>query len=513
MRYLSSFVLLMFVVSCAAVASAQTNIIPLAELSAGQLGGVQGNDVWGWTDSQTGREYAIMGLTDRTAFVDVTNPTSPQFLGHLPSHTGSSTWRDMKVYQDHVYVVSDGNGPHGMQIFDLTNLRGVGSPQTFAATAHYSNGLRSAHNIAINEDSGYAYIVGSNMAAGGLYILDLANPLSPTVAGQFSADGYTHDAQIVTYNGPDTNFTGREIAFALNEDTLTIVDVTNKNNPSQLSRKSYAGAGYTHQGWLSDNGEYFYLNDEFDPVWTHIFDVNDLTNPVYIGTRNSTTGNQDHNLYVKGKYIYEANYGAGLRVFEQTDPANNVLTEVAWWDTGSAWSVYPYFESGTILVGNFNGLSLARLDLLSGDFNSDGDLDCDDIDALVAALASGSTDAMYDVNADGNVDLGDRDAWLAEAGGENLASGNPYLLGDANLDGVVDGEDFSRWNDNKFSNTAAWCQADFDANGVTDGADFLVWNDNKFQSADGAAVVPEPTFGLLGLGLILFAARRSARRG
>ena len=489
-RLLGSLLLLWLVTA----AQGQFNIEPLAELSVNQLGSSQGNDIWGWTDPQTGREYALVGLWERTAFVDVTDPSSPDLLGHLPSHTGGSTWRDIKVYQDHAYIVSDGNGPHGVQIFDLTNLRGVTNPQTFAATAHYSNGIRSAHNIAINEDSGYAYVVGANVSAGGLHILDLSNPTAPTFAGEFTSDGYTHDAQIVTYDGPDTNFTGREIAFALNEDTLTVVDVTNKNNPTQLSRKSYPNAGYTHQGWLSEDGNYFYLNDEFDPVWTHIFDVQDLTNPTYIGTRNPSTNNQDHNLYVKGDYIYEANYGAGLRVFEQTDPANNVLTEVAFWDTGSAWSVYPFFESGTLIVGNFNGLAVGRLDLFDGDLNYDGALDCTDIDMLVTAIADGSNDDDFDLNNDGSVNLDDRDAWLAEAGAENLPSGNAYLLADANLDGVVDGSDFTRWNDHKFTASGGWCAGDFNADGFTDGADFLIWNDNKFQSADAA--VPEPSTAL-----------------
>ncbi len=486
----------------ASVTWGQFNIQPLSQISASQMGGSAGSDIWGWTDSQSGREYALVGINNATGFVDVTDPVNPQYLGRLPSHTGSSIWRDIKVYQDHAYIVSDGNGPHGLQIFDLTTLRGVTSPQTFSETAHYAgNNLRNAHNIVINEDSGFAYIVGANVSGGGLHILDLANPTAPTYAGEFTADGYTHDAQVVNYNGPDTNYTGREIAFNLNEDTLTIVDVTDKSNPSQLSRNGYPGAQYTHQGWLSDDGHYFFFNDEGDNKWTHIFDVTSLDSPNYIGTRPSVTGSQDHNLYVKGNYIYEANYGAGLRVYEQTDPANNVLTEVAFYDTGSAWSVYPYFKSGTIIVGDINnGLVVARLDLFDADFNFDGALDCTDINLLVEAIASGSNVALFDLTGDGNVNLADRDAWLADAGAENLSTGNPYLLGDANLDGVVDGEDFVRWNEHKFTADPAWCNGDFNADGVIDGIDFITWNENKFTSADTAAV-PEPTSLILMIGL------------
>ena len=56
-----------------------------------------GNDIWGWTDPETGQEYAIAGCSDGSSFVDITDPTKPQVIGFLPTHTSSSSWRDMKV--------------------------------------------------------------------------------------------------------------------------------------------------------------------------------------------------------------------------------------------------------------------------------------------------------------------------------------------------------------------------------------------------------------------------------
>ncbi len=119
-----------------------------------------------------------------------------------------------------------------------------------------------------------------------------------------------------------------------------------------------------------------------------------------------------------------------------------------------------------------------------GDFDSDGMFDADDIDALVAAIASGTHSSEFDLTSDGNVDLADRDAWLVLAGAANLPSGNAYLIGDANLDGTVDGVDFIAWNLHKFTNVAAWTAADFNADGTVDGQDFIAWNINKFTSAD-----------------------------
>ena len=126
------------------------------------------------------------------------------------------------------------------------------------------------------------------------------------------------------------------------------------------------------------------------------------------------------------------------------------------------------------------------------DFNRDGQLDCLDVDALVADIAASTNTPGFDLTGDNTVDQQDLNRWLALAGTVNLASGNPYLLGDANLDGSVDGSDFGIWNSHKFTAVAAWCSGDFNADGSVDGSDFGLWNGNKFQSADGRSVVPEP---------------------
>ena len=163
------------------------------------------NDLWGWTDSTTRREFAIVGRTDGTSFVEVTDPANPRYLGDLPMHQGAraNIWRDMKVYKNHAFIVADGSGPHGMQIFDLTQLRNVTTPQTFRETAHYTR-INSAHNIAINPNTGFAYTVGNSMGGetcgGALHMVDIRDPLSPQFAGCYADSalrllrtGSTHD--------------------------------------------------------------------------------------------------------------------------------------------------------------------------------------------------------------------------------------------------------------------------------------------------------------------------------
>lgn len=366
--------------------------LPLADIG-GDGGGIRGNDIWGWTDSLDNKEYALVGRTDGTAFVDVSDPINPVYLGILPTHTGVTAWRDMKVYSDHMYVVSDSNGAHGMQVFDLTQLRGLaGPPVTFSETSHYS-GFTNAHNIVINEDTGFGYAVGTNTYSGGLHFLDLSNPASPVAAGGYSGDGYTHDAQVVSYHGPDTDYTGAEIAFGANEDTVTIIDVSSKVSPSLIAKQGYAGSAYTHQGWLSEDHRYFLSNDELDEYHglvpttvTHIWDVIDLDNPVLLGSYDHSTTSIDHNLYLKDNVAYEGNYTTGMRVVDSSSISTGQLETIAWIDThpskdsatsfDGVWSVYPFFDSGTILIGDRNeGLVVVEIDVLEGDVDLDGDID------------------------------------------------------------------------------------------------------------------------------------------
>jgi choice-of-anchor B domain-containing protein len=361
--------------------------LPLSALGAKR--GVNLNDIWGWTDPETNREYALVGRTDGTTFVDVTDPSNPRVLGDLPMHQGANPnfWRDIKVYRNHAFIVADGSGPHGMQVFDLTQLRDVkGDPVVFTETAHYDR-IASAHNIAINEETGFAYPIGANgggeTCGGALHMIDIREPRNPTFAG-CAADtrtgnqrtGYTHDSQCVTYKGPDLRFTGREICFNSSETAVGITDVTDKQAPKPLAVAAYPNVAYTHQGWLSEDQRYFYVNDEGDEISgkvpktrTIIWDVAKLDEPVLAREFLGTTSASDHNLYVKGHYVFESNYVSGLRILDISDPANP--RETAYFDTvpagenvpgfAGSWSNYPYFKSGTVIVSSIGeGLFVLR---------------------------------------------------------------------------------------------------------------------------------------------------------
>ena len=352
-----------------------------------------GSDLWGWTDSTTGKEYALSALSNSTAFVDVTDPINPIFLGRLDSNDQNNSWRDVKVYKDHAFIVGDNVGAHGMQVFDLTKLRGVTSPQDFVADTIYDeDNLGSCHNIVINEDSGIAYLVGcktappvpgttnggSSLFNGGPIFVDLSDPKNPVKINAYADAGYSHDAQVITYNGPDPRYNGKEIYVGSNKDRVTILDVTDKDNVVKLAEATYGQTGYTHQGWFTDDHRYFILGDETDEqgfgmnTRTLVFDFNDLENPVLSSTYFGPTLAIDHNGYVKGNEYHMASYRAGLRVLDITNisAATDSMTEIGSFDTypgdnaasfNGAWSVYPYFASGNILINDLErGLFVVR---------------------------------------------------------------------------------------------------------------------------------------------------------
>jgi choice-of-anchor B domain-containing protein len=363
------------------------SMVPLGGAGLGS-----GNDVWGWTDPQTGREYGIVASALATSFVDVTDPKNPRTVGYLPTETNPLPdfilWRDVKVDGNYAFVVSEITG-HGMQVFDLTRLRDAvgGVPETFSPDTVYrgmddtGQSLGHVHNIAINNETDFAYAVGSNTCDalgtsgenGGMHMIDISDPVNPEFAGcarvtDPPTNNYVHDVQCVIYRGPDKKYRGREICFGSNENVVTIYDVTDKANPVVISQTGYPQASYTHQGWLTADQRFFLFGDELDEqggtvpnTATYIMEARSLASPAAPKAWLHETHSIDHNLFIDDGLAHESNYGAGLRIldFDTASLLNGSLTEVGHFDVRPAvdvpefigtWSNYPYFESGTVLT-------------------------------------------------------------------------------------------------------------------------------------------------------------------
>lgn len=338
-------------------------------------GGENGNDCWGWTDPTSGREIAIYGRSSGTSFIDVTDPTDMKFFANLPTATSSSLWRDIKVHDDHAYIVSEAGG-HGLQIVDLEALMDLSTDElTQLEPDGFYGGFGNAHNIMINEETGYAYAIGTSTYSGGLHILDLSEALEPVLVGAYDA-AYSHDVHPIVYQGPDEDYFGREIVICFNGYSgISIVDAEDKTDVSLLSQLTYAQAGYTHQGFVGENHRYCYFNDELDEAnfgnntRTYIMDISDLDSPYIVGFYEAEVEAIDHNMYIIGDKMYQSNYTSGLRILDLNDAPTGGLELVGYFDTNptsdspvfdGTWSNYPYFPSGNIAVSSMTHFFMVR---------------------------------------------------------------------------------------------------------------------------------------------------------
>lgn len=333
------------------------------------------NDVWGWVDDETGKEYALLGVNNGLAFIEVTDPYYPMYLGKLPTASSASLWRDMKVFGHHVYVVSEAFA-HGLQVFDLHILRALDSgPETFLADTTLHD-FSDAHNLAIDEDAARLYVAGSNLGEGGVLIYDLSDPATPALVGMHAESGYVHDLVGWVYDGPDLDHQGKVLVACAHTNKFSILDVTDPTDVVVLSTGQHPSNGYTHQPCWLPSGRHLLIGDELDEqqygfntrtIW---WDVEDLDDPVYGGAHFGPTAASDHNQYADAEFVFQSNYTAGLRILKYDESAGLSLTEVAHFDVHPAsdavgfvgtWSNYSSLPSGNVLVSSMEaGLHIVR---------------------------------------------------------------------------------------------------------------------------------------------------------
>ncbi|KAH6695595.1 hypothetical protein F5X68DRAFT_258181 [Plectosphaerella plurivora] len=366
------------------------------ELGDGVL--LTGSSSWGWTDPESGREFVANGLYDGTSFIEILPEGKMLFIAFLPCPAPTDPnafWKEIRSYK-HYMVIGSELRNHGIQIFDMKKLLDIDPSKGVVTydivkdvTGHFKDlPVGRSHNVVVHEAKDLLLAVGSaprntDPCRAGPIFIDIKDPSKPTRLGCNPDDGYVHDAQCLVYKGPDTRFTGRDICYGYNEDSLTIYDATNPANSSIISITSYEGATYTHQGWVLDPEwqEYLVMDDELDelrgngpakdgfPV-TYIWDIKDLTAPKQTGLYKGTVRAVDHNQYIKDGLIYQSSYQAGLRVYDVTsipsNPTGDDVCEVAFFDVypeddsepggGIAdyafgtWSSYAMFKSGFIFI-------------------------------------------------------------------------------------------------------------------------------------------------------------------
>ncbi len=357
-------------------------------------------DIWGFTDLNSGREYTIVGYNIGTAVFDVTDPENPVEVGFIDGQ--NSSWRDIKVYQffntlenrwnAYAYVVTE-SASDGLYVIDLTEL-----PHRVSLSSAFNNVFQSAHNVyvtnidfatglALDHAAPSLIIAGSNIDGGRFRSYSLADPANPQQITVASGAGnlYMHDAAsaVITDARKDQcqNETPDycEILFDFNEGSIVTWDITDPAAPFLLQETSYAGVGYTHSGWVTEDNQFLFVNDELDErnfstnTTVRVFSLATLNAPAFIGSWVSSNITTDHNGFVRGNRYYLSNYKRGLTILDITNPANPAgISEAGYLDTFSpadnsgsvfqgAWGAYPFFPSGTIAISDIgNGLHMIR---------------------------------------------------------------------------------------------------------------------------------------------------------
>jgi len=368
--------------------------VPLSGFSSNPS---SGSDIWGHIDLNTGREYAIMGLRNGAAIVDLQDPSNPVEVGTIGG--SFATWRDIKVYQyyeqaenlwkAYAYVTIDG-ASDGVTIIDLNNLPdsvSIVERNSSVANSHnvYISNVDYALNIKLDDAEPLLQLVGANQFAGSFHSYSLANPETISVKNNQSGfNGYTHDGASVLIDDArkDTDCINGTVNCTVfvdfNEKEMLLWDISNPEDTRRLSAIGYNDVPledqYIHSGWVTDDKRFVLLHDEFDETrgglnsTVRIFLIDDLTAPVQVGQWTGPTRAIDHNGFVRGNRYYMSNYEKGLTVLDITDPSNPTIA--GGFDTfptsnsasfNGAWGVYPFLPSGLILVSDINsGLYVLR---------------------------------------------------------------------------------------------------------------------------------------------------------
>ena len=315
-----------------------------------------------------GKEYALVGNTNGTGIVDVTDPVNPILLKQVMAL--NSLWREIKVYQHYAYVTTEAAG-QGLQIIDLANLS-LPTPDVVVKDFKGPDGnlvlISNIHSLHIDVGKGFLYAFGGNSTiniggvntAGinGAVVLDIqTDPWNPHYVGYYWNSnrniGYIHDGFVVN----DTLYGGFIYGGA-----FSIIDFRNKSAPVLVNTQTTPTA-FTHNVWRSDNGKTIFTTDENSGGGTYV-GAYDVSNPLNIKLLDKIRSSESatavvHNTHVLNDFLVTSWYTEGVTIIDAHRPQN--LVQVAQYDTydgptvypNGAWGVYPYLPSGNLIVSNY----------------------------------------------------------------------------------------------------------------------------------------------------------------
>lgn len=314
------------------------------------------SDIWGWVDPDDGTEYAIVGLLNGVSIVSLADPNNAVEVANIPGQ--NSIWRDIKTWGNYAYVVTDQNGTtEGLTVIDMSDLPNSASYFHWTPDLAGLGELETCHNIYIDEN-GYAYLAGCNLNEGGMLFIDVfSDPGNPVFVGA-APNTYAHDVYV-----RDNKMYAAEIY----EGRLAIYDVDDKQSPSFLGGVE-TPFEFTHNVWLSEDGNIAFTTDEKANAPVAAYDVTDPENILALDEFKPLStlglGVIPHNVHVWGEdWLVISYYTDGGIIADASRPEN--IIEVGNFDTflggdggfGGAWGLYPFLPSGLVLVSDIdNGL-------------------------------------------------------------------------------------------------------------------------------------------------------------
>jgi len=308
------------------------------------------SDVWGWTSSD-GKEYALVGLTNGLSIVDLEDPKNPVKVAHVPG--AFSYWRDIKTFGSYAYMVADQTGTKdGVMVIDLSGLPGAVTWEKWRPFA-VTDTINRCHNLYIDEN-GYMFLSGCNVNQGGVIIADVDQPNGRPVFLKGGPSVYSHDVYV---------HEGLMFSSEIYGGKLSVYDFTNLNNINLVGQTS-TPFNFTHNSWATEDGNYIFTTDEKAnaPIaGYHIASLDQIEETAKFKPQYSiNTGVIPHNVHVKNNYLFISYYTDGGVIVDALDPHN--LIEVGNYDTepsilngfNGAWGLYPFFNSGNILISDIN---------------------------------------------------------------------------------------------------------------------------------------------------------------
>ncbi|MBO1067209.1 MULTISPECIES: DUF4347 domain-containing protein [Nostocales] len=178
----------------------------------------------------------------------------------------------------------------------LNTYQGVFAPTLVGNYDGFARGVQVVGN--------YAYVAGDSL---GLQIIDISNPTTPTLKGNYNTSGNASNVQVVG-----------NYAYVADQDSgLQIIDISNPTNPTLKGNYDTSG----HARGVQVVGNYAYVADGYSGL--QIIDISNPTTPTLKG--NYDTSNYAVDVQVVGNYAYVADAQSGLQIIDISNPTTPTL--------------------------------------------------------------------------------------------------------------------------------------------------------------------------------------------